>query len=61
MSRPDRISLLSGLAFVVIGVLLVLDQSGDLDLTPGLAGAALAALVGTILIATGFDERSRRR
>jgi hypothetical protein len=58
MTSLDRVSLVAGLAMIALGALLVLDQSDVVELSPGIAGAALAAALGVILIASGLaDER----
>jgi hypothetical protein len=58
MTSLDRVSLVAGLAMIALGALLVLDQSDAVELSPGIAGAALAAALGVILIASGLaDER----
>jgi hypothetical protein len=59
MSRLDRISLTAGLAMMALGALLVLDQAEAIDLSPGIAGAAVAAALGVILIASGLAEEGR--
>jgi uncharacterized membrane protein HdeD (DUF308 family) len=56
--RPDRVSLVAGLAMIALGALLVLDQADAIELSPGLAGAALAAALGVILVTSGVaDDR----
>jgi hypothetical protein len=52
----DPVSLVAGLLFLFLGVLLILDQSEALDLSLGWFGAAIAAVVGGILVASGFSE-----
>jgi hypothetical protein len=52
--EPDSVSLVAGLAVVALGVLLILDQAEAIELSPGLAGAALAAAVGAILVTSGL-------
>jgi peptidoglycan/LPS O-acetylase OafA/YrhL len=57
MSREvrDPVSLVAGVTFLALGVLLVLDQAGALDLTFGWIGAVLAAALGVILVASGLS------
>jgi hypothetical protein len=55
-ARVDLVSLIAGLALLALGGLLILDQSGALELTAGWFGAALAAVLGSILIASGLGE-----
>jgi hypothetical protein len=59
--RPavDRISFTAGLAVLVMGVLLLLDQEDALELTLGVFGAILAAVIGTILLVSGLDDGDR--
>jgi hypothetical protein len=58
MNGVDRVSLVAGLAMMAVGALLVLDQADAIELSPGIAGAALAAALGVILVASGLaDER----
>jgi hypothetical protein len=59
--RVDPISLAAGLAVTVMGGLLLLDQETGFDLTLGLFGAILAAVIGTILLVSGVGEGDRER
>ena len=60
MSRSfDRVSLTAGLGLIAVGGLLLLDQSGSVELTIGLAGALMAALIGVILLLSGLDDDER--
>jgi hypothetical protein len=54
--RVDSVSLVAGVAIVVVGVLLLLDQKDVVNLSLGLAAAIVAAAVGVILIASGLAE-----
>lgn len=54
--RFDGASLASGLAVVAMGALLLLDEAGALELSAGLVGALVSAVVGVILIAGGLGE-----
>lgn len=59
--RLDLASLVGGLVLVAVGVILLLDRTGELDvhfaaLWPMLAGAA-----GAVLLAAGLDDRRRGR
>jgi hypothetical protein len=53
----DPVSLVAGAMFMALGALLILDQAGALELTLGWVGAALAASLGAILVASGLAER----
>jgi hypothetical protein len=50
------VSLVAGLAIAAVGVLLLCDQEGVIDLSLGVVGAIAAAVIGVILIASGFVE-----
>lgn len=52
----DPVSLVSGVAVTALGVLLVLDQAEAIELTFGWLGAALAAVLGVILVISGFSQ-----
>ena len=56
MRSPDRVSLVAGLAMIAVGLLLVLDQAEAIELSPGIAGAALAAALGAILVTSGLAD-----
>jgi uncharacterized membrane protein HdeD (DUF308 family) len=59
VTRLDRVSLVAGVALAAFGLLLLLDQAEAIDLSPGIAGAALATTVGAILVASGLTEEER--
>jgi hypothetical protein len=52
----DPVSLVAGAVFLALGVLLVLDQAGAIELTLGWVGALMAATLGAILVASGLSE-----
>jgi hypothetical protein len=52
----DLVSLVAGAVFLAVGVLLVLDQAGAIELTLGWVGAVMAAALGAILVASGLTE-----
>jgi hypothetical protein len=54
--RLDVVSLGSGLGLIAVGGLLLLDQSGSIELTIGLAAALMAALIGMILLLSGLTD-----
>jgi hypothetical protein len=58
-SRLDRVSLVAGIAIALFGLLLLLDQADAIEISPGIAGAALATTVGGILVASGLTEEER--
>jgi hypothetical protein len=57
--KPDRVTLVAGLAISGLGVLLLLDRTGVLELRFGYGLPAVLACVGAILLAAGL-ERPRR-
>jgi hypothetical protein len=54
--RYDRVSLVAGVAVIVMGTLLLLDQEDVLSLSLAIVGAIVSAAVGTILIFSGLGE-----
>ena len=57
--RPNIASLASGLALLALGILLVLDAQGTLDLGFAYVGPALLGVVGVTLLASGLSSRQR--
>ena len=55
----DRISLVAGVAFVLVGALLGLDQLDVLELGPELVGAAVCAAAGAVLVVSGLEPPRR--
>jgi hypothetical protein len=53
--RPDRLSLVAGLAICGLGVVLLLDRAGAIDLHFGYALPAVLACLGAILLAAGLE------
>lgn len=61
MRRPvDRESLAAGLAVIGAGTLLLLDQSGSIELSAALIGAINAAMIGIILLVGGLSASPGR-
>ena len=58
--RTDVVSLGSGLGLIAVGGLLLLDQSGSIELTIGLAAALMAGLLGMILLLSGLSDDDER-
>lgn len=59
-SRPlDSVSLVAGIGVGLLALLLALDQLEALDLGFGWLGAAVAAVTGATLLASGLAERER--
>ena len=57
--RPNIASLVGGLALLALGILLVLDAQGTLDLGFAYVGPALLGVVGATLLASGLSSRRR--
>ena len=57
--KPSLPGIAGGLGFVVLGVLLVLDFSGDLDLSAGVLAPVCLALAGAVLIVWGLAKDDR--
>lgn len=58
--RPvDPVALTVGVATIVLGVLLLLDQTDSIELTFGWLGAAVAALIGAGLLVSGLRDVGR--
>ena len=54
----DPVSLVGGVAIAVLGVVLMLDQGGDVELSAGLLGAILVGAFGLIMLISGLiDDR----
>ena len=52
--RADRVSLTAGVALVLLGTALCLDQLDLIGLGLGLVAAAICAAAGSILVASGL-------
>ena len=50
----DRVSLWSGAIVIAVGLLLLLDTAGALDLSPGWFAVVLTAAVGGVLVVSGL-------
>jgi hypothetical protein len=55
--KPDLLSLTAGLAFVVLGAVLLLERTGEINLTFGAMAPIAFAAVGAILVASGLSRR----
>jgi hypothetical protein len=55
------VSLTAGLVLVVLGTLLLLDQTGTLDLTFSSMAPIAFAAIGAILLASGLSRGGRER
>jgi uncharacterized membrane protein HdeD (DUF308 family) len=54
--RTDITSLVSGLCVIALGVLLLLDASGTLDLSFAVLGPVACASLGAMLLASGMTR-----
>lgn len=62
MTRPPNVTaLVAGVALVVLGVLLVLDADGSIDLRFAYTAPVVLAALGAILLASGLQTRGRDR
>ena len=52
----DRVSLAAGALIVVVGVLMVLDQSSEVSLSGGVIAALFVGVFGLILLISGLLE-----
>jgi len=59
--RPNVTVLLMGIAVLALGVLLVLDANGTIDLRFAYMAPVLVGALGVILLASGLASRSRGR
>jgi preprotein translocase subunit SecF len=59
--RPNLTALVAGLVLVVLGVLLVLDADGSIDLGFAYTVPVLVGALGAILLASGLASRARGR
>jgi hypothetical protein len=57
--HPDRLSIVAGLAISGLGVVLLLDRAGVIELGFGYALPAVLACVGAILLAAGLEGPRR--
>ncbi len=58
---PNMNALMTGIALVVLGVLLVLDAAGSIDLGFAYTAPVLVGALGAILLADGLASSDRRR
>ena len=54
----EPVSLVAGLTMSSVGLLLLLDDGGSVDLTGGWLAAVICAAVGVILVASGLASRA---
>jgi hypothetical protein len=56
-ARPDVPSIVAGLAVLALGAVLLLDETGVIELSFGLLAPVACAAAGAILLATGLSRR----
>ena len=59
MRRLDLTSLVAGLLLIAVGVILLLDRLGSLDIGFNALFPILAATIGAVLLAWGLDDERR--
>jgi hypothetical protein len=60
VTRPPHLTaLVTGLALIVMGVLLELEASGKLTLQFAYLGPVVVAVLGAVLLASGLQSRGR--
>jgi hypothetical protein len=57
MRRPRYATLAGGLAVLVLGIWILLDASGALDVSFAALAPVLAATAGLVLLASGLEDR----
>ena len=57
--RPELTQLTVGLAIIVLGILLLLQAEGSIELDGGWLAAGLSASAGAALLASGLGARER--
>jgi len=55
--RPDVFQLAVGVAIVLLGVLLLLQEEGNIDIDGGWLAAVVAGCAGAALLASGLGAR----
>lgn len=58
MRRPDVPALVTGLVVIAFGGALLLDATGEVDLTFGTTAPIVCAALGVTLLALGLSRRS---
>jgi hypothetical protein len=57
----DLTSLAGGIVLIIVGVLILLDRTGDIDLDFDGLWPLLVGATGAVLLAAGMDDRRRGR
>ena len=61
MRSPNLTAFVAGITLLALGVLLVLDANGSIDLRFAYAAPAVLGVLGAILLAGGLGGRGRDR
>ena len=56
-SKPDVRSIVAGLCVLALGAVLLLDQTGVIELSFGILAPVACAVTGAILLASGLSRR----
>jgi hypothetical protein len=56
--KTDLVSLIAGVLTIVIGALMLLDQSSDVSLSGGVIAALFAGVFGLVLLVSGLLDKS---
>ena len=54
--RPDITSIVAGVCVLGLGILLLLDASGSIELRFGVLAPAACAVIGAVLVASGMTR-----
>jgi len=57
--RVDRVSLAAGVACLLVGAVFGLDQLDVMELSAGVAAAAICAAAGLVLVVSGLEPPAR--
>ena len=55
--KTDVVSLIAGVLTVMVGVILLLDQSSDVSLSAGVIAALFAGVFGLVLLVSGLLDK----
>ena len=60
-AEPDAVSLTAGIALVVLGIVLLLDSTGTIELDSSAMAPIVLGTIGAILLASGRSRARRQR
>jgi hypothetical protein len=55
--QTDSVSLVAGLLIIVVGVVMLLDQSSDVSLSGGVIAALFVGVFGLVLLVSGLLDK----